>query len=297
MNNKTALFIWRFQTPHLGHLDAKKQATAKWITEVIIWVGSANKEYTTDNPFTFEETKTMIHSTFGKDTSVHPIPDFWDDNQWANYVIENMPPFDCVITGNPWVKKIFEARGIPTINLEIKTPIKASHIRKYLSVANKKEIMKVVTPKVVAYLDKIKAYERLKKIYKVEFIKPSISVDGIIIKAGKIVIIERKNPPFGFALPWWFVDNGEDPMDALVREMKEELSVDVRIKKIFNVYGKPDRDPRQHVISIVYESEIIWGELKAWDDAKNLQLLDPSYVEQTLFAFDHKKILLDYLKN
>gem|GEM_PF-3145028 len=61
--------------------------------------------------------------------------------------------------------------------------------------------MKVVTPGVAAYLDKIKAYERMKKIYKVEFVNPHTSVDGIIQIDGKIVIIKRKNPPYGWALP------------------------------------------------------------------------------------------------
>jgi 8-oxo-dGTP diphosphatase len=110
-----------------------------------------------------------------------------------------------------------------------------------------------------------------------------------------IVVIERKNPPHGFALPGGFVEYGESVEDAVKRECKEETGLDVRIYKQFHVYSKPNRDPRQHNVSIVF---ICRAEALpvAGDDAAKVDLVPFGKVLKLKFAFDHKQILTDYLE-
>lgn len=129
---------------------------------------------------------------------------------------------------------------------------------------------------------------------------PLIAVDGIVELFDNdnnfkgIVLIERKNAPFGLALPGGFVDMGESCETAVVREMKEELSLDTEIVKMFGVYSEPERDPRGHVISVVYilKSD---GIPVAKDDAKAIKIIGLNNFENFDFAFDHKKIIKDYV--
>ena len=94
--------------------------------------------------------------------------------------------------------------------------------------------------------------------------KPSLTVDGIILKDEKILLIKRKNDPFKdmWALPGGFVEYNEKCEDAVVREVSEETGLKTNIKKIFGVYSDPSRDPRGHTISIIYILDIIDGDLK-----------------------------------
>ena len=84
---------------------------------------------------------------------------------------------------------------------------------------------------------------------------PTPTVDMLIELAnqpGKLVFIERKNEPQGFALPGGFVDEGEYVADAAVREAKEETGLDVELVELFHVYSDPTRDARQHTVSTVF---------------------------------------------
>jgi 8-oxo-dGTP diphosphatase len=107
-----------------------------------------------------------------------------------------------------------------------------------------------------------------------------------------IVLIERQNTPLGWALPGGFVDYGESVETAAVREALEETSLSVELIEQFYVYSAPDRDPRQHTLSVVFIASAI-GEPKAADDAKNLQLFEPWRLPKEL-CFDHDRILKDY---
>jgi 8-oxo-dGTP diphosphatase len=129
---------------------------------------------------------------------------------------------------------------------------------------------------------------------------PFLTVDGIVEiyedkKFKGIVLIERKNPPYGLALPGGFVNYGEKPEDAVLREIKEEIGIDAEIKKFFNFYGNPDRDPRIHTVSLVF---ILKGKgnLKPCSDAKNALLFEINKIPYEKIVFDHKKIIKDYIK-
>ncbi|KST66444.1 NUDIX domain-containing protein [Mastigocoleus testarum] len=107
-----------------------------------------------------------------------------------------------------------------------------------------------------------------------------------------IILIERQNSPFGWAIPGGFVDYGEQVEVAARREALEETSLEVELIEQFLVYSNPERDRRKHTISIVFIATA-QGEAKAGDDAKNLGIFEPWQVPTNL-CFDHDRILYDY---
>lgn len=125
---------------------------------------------------------------------------------------------------------------------------------------------------------------------------PSLTVDAILVIDKKILLVERGRKPFKgmFALPGGFVEYGERVEDAVVREMKEETGLDVRVKCILGVYSEPDRDPRGHTASVVFEVERTGGEIMPGDDASDVKLFPLDSLPQ--LAFDHRKIIDDYPK-
>lgn len=128
---------------------------------------------------------------------------------------------------------------------------------------------------------------------------PVPTVDIIIeIKRGDgqegIVLIKRKNPPYGWAIPGGFVDYGESLERAAVREAKEETSLDIQLKSQLHTYSDPKRDPRQHTISTVYVATAK-GKPKARDDAREIGIFTKEELNFPL-AFDHRKILSDYFE-
>jgi 8-oxo-dGTP diphosphatase len=124
---------------------------------------------------------------------------------------------------------------------------------------------------------------------------PFTTVDAIIEISGGIVIIQRSNPPFGWALPGGFVDYGESLEDAVIREAKEETNLDLIDIKQFHTYSDPGRDPRFHTIGTVFIAKAK-GKPQAGDDAAGLKIVKLSEIEKLEFAFDHKKIIQDYIK-
>ncbi len=108
-----------------------------------------------------------------------------------------------------------------------------------------------------------------------------------------VVLIRRKNPPPGWALPGGFVNYGEAVEQAVVREAKEETGLSIRLKGLLGVYSAPDRDPRGHTISVVFVAEAE-GTPKGQDDAASAAVFPVHSLPEEL-AFDHGRILRDYL--
>jgi 8-oxo-dGTP diphosphatase len=130
----------------------------------------------------------------------------------------------------------------------------------------------------------------------VTFRNPSPTVDIIIELRDQphrpIILIERVNPPHGWAIPGGFVDYGESVETAAIREAKEETMLDVELIEQFHVYSDPNRDKRQHTISIVFIASA-YGIPQAADDAKNIGIFQLWDLPRIL-CFDHAQILEDY---
>ncbi|MGQ9508454.1 MAG: NUDIX domain-containing protein [Thermodesulfobacteriota bacterium] len=122
---------------------------------------------------------------------------------------------------------------------------------------------------------------------------PIPTVDIIIeIESKGIILIKRRNPPYGWALPGGFVDYGESLEEAALREAKEETNLEVQLLKQFHTYSDPNRDPRHHSISTVYIAKAK-GIPKAKDDAIELGIFHESNLPEEI-VFDHRLILNDY---
>ena len=125
---------------------------------------------------------------------------------------------------------------------------------------------------------------------------PSLAVDAVVFSEQKILLIRRKNDPFKkfFALPGGFVDYGETTENAVLRELKEETGIDGRIKNMAGVFSDPKRDPRKHVVSIVYVIDPTTKEIRSGDDAEYCAWFSIDNLPE--LAFDHKAIIEKSLK-
>jgi len=127
-------------------------------------------------------------------------------------------------------------------------------------------------------------------------ITPNLAADTIIELIDEpdtpIVLIQRKNPPEGWAIPGGFVDVGERLEQAAIREAREETSLDVRLKVLLGVYSDPKRDPRGHTITAVYIAQAT-GKPTAQDDALKVDIFAFDRLPKPL-AFDHSQVLADY---
>ncbi len=126
---------------------------------------------------------------------------------------------------------------------------------------------------------------------------PLLAADTIIELIDRpdrpIVLIERRNPPHGWAIPGGFVDVGERVEHAAVREAREEVSLEVTLVALLGVYSDPARDPRGHTATVVYVAQAR-GVPRAADDARRVGVFAPHALPEQL-AFDHAQVLRDYL--
>lgn len=132
-----------------------------------------------------------------------------------------------------------------------------------------------------------------------DYKNPSLTVDTIIFdESENIILIKRKNNPYKdhWALPGGFVEYGETVENAAIRETKEETSIDVTLTSLVNVYSKPDRDPRGHTVTVAYIAKGDFNQMKAADDAYDIEIFSKSDLKKIELAFDHAKIIEDAFK-
>ncbi|MGM0380848.1 MAG: NUDIX domain-containing protein [bacterium] len=119
---------------------------------------------------------------------------------------------------------------------------------------------------------------------------PVLAVDAIIQSGDKIALVKRKNPPHGWALPGGLVEIGETVEEAVVREIEEETGLELVNFSQWHVFSEPDRDPRQHTVSVCFVGEGD-GELQAGTDAGQVEFFTLEMDKLPPLAFDHKKII------
>jgi ADP-ribose pyrophosphatase YjhB (NUDIX family) len=120
---------------------------------------------------------------------------------------------------------------------------------------------------------------------------PFPTTDVVAIRDGQVLLINRKNPPLGWALPGGFVDYGEAAEEAAARELKEETGLNLDSGKLLGVYSKPGRDPRFHTLSVVYTGTVS-GSLRAGDDAAEARWFPLTELPEHI-AFDHREIIAE----
>ena len=131
-----------------------------------------------------------------------------------------------------------------------------------------------------------------------EYRNPALAVDAAVRRADQVLLIQRGNEPWkgAWALPGGFVDYGEDPTDAVLRELQEETGLSGQIIRLLDAKGDPNRDPRKHIVSIVYLIEAE-GEPVGGDDAADARFWPIKLVldGELPIAGDHMEILRDWL--
>ncbi len=180
-----------------------------------------------------------------------------------------------------WTSKIM-AQEVFRYLRDIKNP----SLEKIVFVLNSEKPFKVFEKNVIDYLTYIN-----KKINE----GPFLTVDGIIEYQDGIVIIERSNPPLGWALPGGFVDYGESVETAVAREVKEETNLEFIDYKQFKVCSAPDRDPRFHTVSVVFIGRGE-GKLQAASDAKAAKVFKLDSLPEEM-AFDHGEVIQEYINS
>ena len=295
------LFITRAQPGlHDGHIDSIHEALDAWIEKIIIGVGSADKEFTKDNPFTYKERKYMIELSLKEkfpnaNIEIFPIPHSNDSQQRQKYILTNLPYFDYIISGNPMVQEWFKNTDKIFFQTSVTTKTRSSVIRNKISMGDYNYLYQVLVPEVVDYLKELKAAERLREIFKDERVTPNIVVDLVFCdQEWNLILIQRTNEPPWIALPWGFVAYGESTEQACIRKAKEETWADVKIRRLIWIYDNLSRDPRDHNISAVYEAEILENTTNRNRGNKTDIKVLLKDIDQIDFAFpDHKKMIYD----
>jgi len=126
---------------------------------------------------------------------------------------------------------------------------------------------------------------------------PILTVDGVIFEKGKILLVRRAIYPFQnyWVLPGGHVEYGERVEQAIKREMKEELGLSIKIKKLIGVYSNPKRDPRYHTVSIVYLCQRTRGKIKLNQEGSEFKFFSLKNLPRKI-GFDHREIINDFKK-
>ena len=161
-----AFFVGRFQPFHIGHLRTIKHILYE-CDEVVIGVGSPNRSYELDNPFTAGERIDMIQSGMSDISnlkySIVPIEDT-DNDMWVSKIENTVPDFNVVYTNNKLVQLLFEERGYKVINqpMEDRENLSGKNIRE--QIMNRESLKDSLMPRTIVSLGGLSAGYRLRKL-------------------------------------------------------------------------------------------------------------------------------------
>ena len=132
------------------------------------------------------------------------------------------------------------------------------------------------------------------------WLNPALAADAAVRRGDSILLIKRKFPPMqgAWALPGGFVERGENPINAAVRELLEETGIHGENPKLISVMGEAERDPRKHIVSVVYEIEVSLEQQPiAGDDAADAKFwpIDSILNGDLQMAGDHQQIITNWL--
>lgn len=300
-----ALVIGRFQIVGNHHADLLEQIVEyhyekEKMNILNIGVGVANN-VDANNVFSATECLSMIKPLAEKAAKKMNIPTRYrlidDINDPPNYEmhVREIFGFDLgkervtLFSSNPYTNQCFENHpGYQVIMITERVKQHSTDLRRL--VMNGESIERFAPENVTRFVEEHDAKRRLEKA---KYDNPSPTVDLVIKYKGKLVLIERAEPPYGFCLPGGHVEIGESCEEAAIREGKEETGLDVKLQGLIGVYSDPRRDPRSHKISVAYSAKG-YGTLCAGSDAKRTILT--TLEDLPLLVFDHEQILSDYEK-
>ena len=260
----TAFFIGRFQPLHLGHSDAVEQILKDKPNRIILGIGSSESELTFKNPLSFYERKEILE-TFLTDVYnlqnqriqhqgrfieilIQPIPDFGNPEKWTNYILQELPNFDCLYTGNSYTQACFEKTDKTIKILETNQFIKAITIRRLI--LEDLNWQKLVPKAVAKKLQELKIKDRIKEIYKFEeelnqanFLKNNQDLKPLEVD---LVLVEKQTD-------WEFLqEHGLPNLKYLTKVQK--------LKKWHNLH----QQTRQEWIDFLTQNQISYKTLKAF---------------------------------
>lgn len=124
---------------------------------------------------------------------------------------------------------------------------------------------------------------------------PAPASGAIIVENNKILLVKRKYDPFkgDWSLPAGFIEYDESPEVCVIREIKEEVNLDIRIRRLFDVYSGCD-DPRTRAILVVYLVEVVGGKLKPGDDATEARFFGEEEIPPNIAFQAHRQVIQDY---
>lgn len=297
MKNKKGLVIGKFEVLHSGHKDLLYNVSKDERVDKVLAAVTSNRK----NIFTWDERRGVLEEVvkgFGKPFEFYNVPDINNPPKYAEHVqnVLQLPSLDQVIlfTGNPYTMNCFKGKcGVEKMNITL--AYSSTRILEMIGADDPawKELVPEATIKFMYQNDGINRIKRWFSMSPEKQRNPYPTTDIIIEYQGGVVLIERKNYPYGWAIPGGFHEVGLTAEENAEKEAKEETSLDIDIRYLLGVYSDPKRDPRAHTMSTVYVAQGK-GTLKAADDAKNARIFKEEQVPWGQMAFDHGKILMDY---
>lgn len=130
------------------------------------------------------------------------------------------------------------------------------------------------------------------------YLNSKAAAGGLVVRDGRVLLVRRKFEPFK---DWWdipggFLETGEHPNDAVVREVREETGLEVRPTELVGIYmdkygDGPDADD---TMNLYYVAEIVGGAEQPGDDAVELGWFRPDALPENVAFETGRAVLADW---